>query len=165
MPSGFCDLIVHGIQYLFTGYSGDGALIDGQMWPGTGLKKSTGTQEHPFCLCSSHWQHRNEAFITHALTAQTKLPFPDPSLALSSSTQKYPSSSFSLPLPSLLLPNHTLSTLSPGPLGSFAEALWSPPDCRSGSMRFILNQLPASLQRLPEEVIHYLGPTWHTFSH
>lgn len=36
-------------------------MVSSQLWPQTGFEK----QDHPFSLCSSHWQHKNEACITY----------------------------------------------------------------------------------------------------
>lgn len=64
-------------------------------------------------LASQKWD------IYHMRTAPAKLLFCYPALALCSSTQNIPHPASSSPPP---FPNHTLSTLSPGSLGSFAEA-------------------------------------------
>lgn len=80
-----------------------------------------------------------------------------PSLALCSSTRNIPHPA-SPPPPPAPFPNRTLSTLSPGSPGSFAEAHGATL-CRGserGPARFL-----ASSQRLAQEVVHYLAPTWH----
>lgn len=90
--------------------SGDGALIDGQMWPRSGLKKSTGTQEHSFRLCSSHWQHRNR-HLSHTLS-QLRLSFPSPiPLLLSAPLPKnipHPASSYPSPPSSFPITHYPL---------------------------------------------------------
>lgn len=70
-----------------------------------------------------YWQHINETFIAHTHThrAPTKLPFRYTFLCSLLFYLKYPSSSFIQPPASSVAV--TLSTLSHGPRGSFAQAL------------------------------------------
>lgn len=121
------------------------AAPTGHTWRRTG-----GAQDgsrHPSGVCSSHTSH----------TAPAKLLFCFIHLSLSAALPKI--SLVQPPPPHGLLPDHTVSTLSPGSLGSFAEALGATACCRS---RRGTNQPLASLQRLLGGLIHYLQPTWCT---
>lgn len=99
----------------------------------------------------------------HTLTGLL-LSFPSaiPSFALYSFTWNIPHPASSIPR--LLCPGHTIHSIS-RTWGLICSGSGAPLDWRSEGRHVVPNQLRASLQQLPQEVVHYLGPTWHLLFH